>query len=157
MRGVTLSEALRFLNAAIPALASAQGSGYRLSSGVSDLVNAYIGVLVHHNQAESVTGKRQRSRRTSHSSAGLHRIPISKWENMVQEFTKQPISQHYAQLSLLGRSSSRRKAAGALAHELGLIRIMSTRVVELLPKGLAHHQSCLAAINAGQPLPDPFG
>ena len=48
VRTVKLSEALRFLNDAIPMLASAQGMGYQLSTGAPQLVNAYISVLVHH-------------------------------------------------------------------------------------------------------------
>jgi hypothetical protein len=156
MYQVDLRAALELLNEALPAIATRLGLGYQLNEGIKHLVSAYIAVIAHPQHADTGIARR-RKRNPLNSSKGARQVAISNWENMVQEFTKQPISQHYEQLHLLGSSSSRRKAAGALAHELGLIRIMSTRGVELLPKGLAHHKSCLAAINAGQSLPDPFG
>jgi|GEM_PF-5092215 len=151
---VGLCDALKLLNEAIPALAARQGLGYRLNERLGGTISCYLAVLIDHYQASSPSNRKLSKGVVK--PTGRVVVPITSWASMVAAFKTRHQHSHYPNLPLLGGSDSMRKRAGEVAHDIELVRILSTRRVELLPAGAKHHSDCVAAIKANQPLPDPF-
>jgi hypothetical protein len=151
---ISVSDAYQFLVSLLSAIAELQGLGYQLNATTAPLINAYLAVLLDHHQASS-SSKRRRSKGAPKLTHEVH-VPITRWASMIAAFKGRQQHSHYPDLHLLEGSDSARKRAGKVAQDIGLIRIRSTRVVEVLPAGAEHHKDCLTAINANQPLPDPF-
>jgi hypothetical protein len=149
---ISVSDAYQFLITLLPAIAELQGLGYQLNATIAPLINAYLAVLLNHHDTTSSL-KRGRSKVAAKSTQTVQ-VSITSWKKMIAPLQKQNQSYSFCITRLHG-SNSARKRAGNAAQDIGLIRILSTRLVEVLPKGMQHYRKCQAAIKANQPLPDP--
>lgn len=157
----------RFLSSVLPLLSELQGIPYRLNQELGGIISAYIAVLVNHHRGRAVRSKKVGSKKSrsmkGRSSTHQHALPtsaldvmIQSWDRLIQEFKNESLHSRYQQLHILSGSPARRKRAGEVAHDIGLIRIMSTKRVQVLLPGLTYHNACEAAIKANQPLPEIF-
>jgi len=151
---ISLHAAFEFLASVTPVLSERQGLGYQMNAQIGKVISSYVAVLLDHHQA-SPTPKGRRSKGVL-KPAGSVVVPITSWAKMIAAFRSRQQHSHYPDLHLLEGSDSQRKRAGRVAQAIGLIQIMPTRKVEVLPDGVKHYKDCLAAIKANQPLPEPF-
>jgi len=132
---VPLRDALLLVNSAIPRLVEQQSRGYRLNEGLESLINTYLGVLECNRRGTKVT---------------------LNWGSLVKKFKEQPGAGAFSDLHLLLGAPGQRKRAGEVAQSLGLIRILSTRQVELRQSGIDHAAACWEGARNRSRLPSPF-